>query len=1143
MNKIKFIALLSIFCFIFLIPCANALDNQTVTWENDTGVLTKEYYFDADIGNDTGDGTVNSPYKTLSSQTIKDNSIIHLSEGQYNLTSKISVRNVTIIGQNPSNTIISYSGVGFNVKTSLVLKGISLNNLSIENQGNITAKNVIFKNGYNSEGGAIKSNQYSDTRIDLDNCTFSDNHANYGGAINVNKCIININNCVFINNYAQMYGGAIACSENVNITIKKSKFISDYSQKDAGGALYLFTTQNTVCENVEVINCTSNFGGAITSVNSNVNLTRLNAVNNTARYYGGAIYSIYGVLRLNQSTFYSNNAQIGGALYIDEVYDFIPYYNTFADNTATDYANSVYSSISEDLLPNSVLESVFHNTVDKNDVYESYLPDLNIGSNDYLMIKYQDTFNGTIPSQYDLRELNQVTPVKNQGNNGNCWAFSSLAALESCILKATGVAYDLSEENMKNLMAMYSDYGWAMEPNKGGYDKMGVGYLTGWLGPVNESDDEYYTNGVLSPVLDSLIHIQNILYLTRTDYTDNDAIKMAIMQYGAVSTSVYWSSSYAKGKNYYYDGTSGANHAVAIVGWDDNYSKTNFKSTPEGDGAWIIKNSWGSSSGDKGYYYVSYYDTRLAPLNKSESTFTFVLNDTQRFDKNYQYDIAGKTDYFLNTTSTVWYKNMFVASSNEYLKAVSTYFKDQTSWVLSVYVNNVLKLTKSGKSSPSYSTIDLGKSIPLKIGDVFEIEFKITVDGDAGIPISERISLNREIYIENISYISYDGVNWIDFYELTWSYPDHTYNSQVACIKAFTVINTKDNSTEIESLNLTVIAEDSEIYLNNNYRYSVKLVDSSNNPLIDKKVTFTVGDMTFNTNTNRKGIATLNYRFGVGEYSIGVFSPEEGKYLSASASANLKVKSTIILSSDKVYTYNSRYYATVVDFDAKPYVGQEITLSFGSNVYSLYTDSEGKIYYDIDLSPGNYVAVVTNVEFDDVATQNIQVVSRISENSDLKMYYGSAKYYTVKVLNDYGKVEKGLKVTFNINGKDYTGYTDANGYASIQITQNPNTYTITATYKGFSVKNKIVVKPTIITKDMTVKKGKNIKFKIKLINSNGKILKNKKVKVKFKGKTYKVKTNSKGKATLKITKKYGVGKYKIKTVYGAAKVTNIITIK
>ena len=91
----------------------------------------------------------------------------------------------------------------------------------------------------------------------------------------------------------------------------------------------------------------------------------------------------------------------------------------------------------------------------------------------------------------------------------------------------------------------------------------------------------------------------------------------------------------------------------------------------------------------------------------------------------------------------------------------------------------------------------------------------------------------------------------------------------------------------------------------------------------------------------------------------------------------------------------------------------------------------------------------------------------------------------------------------------------------------PKTYKITAISNGFKVSNKVVIKPTILTKDIKVKKGKTIKFKAILLNKKGKILKNKKVTFKFNGKSYKVSTNKKGVSTLKLKNNYLSGKYPI----------------
>jgi len=146
------------------------------------------------------------------------------------------------------------------------------------------------------------------------------------------------------------------------------------------------------------------------------------------------------------------------------------------------------------------------------------------------------------------------------------------------------------------------------------------------------------------------------------------------------------------------------------------------------------------------------------------------------------------------------------------------------------------------------------------------------------------------------------------------------------------------------------------------------------------------------------------------------------------------------------------------------------------------------------------------------------------------------------VLDDNGNAANGVKITVKV-GSSTKSVKAVNGYATLKITSKPGKYTITAIYKDFKVSSKLTVRTTLVTKNIAVKKGKTVKFTAKLLNTNGKILKNKKVTFKFSGKTYKIKTNSKGIATLKVTKKLKVGKYTIKTAYGKLTVSNKITIK
>ena len=96
-----------------------------------------------------------------------------------------------------------------------------------------------------------------------------------------------------------------------------------------------------------------------------------------------------------------------------------------------------------------------------------------------------------LPATFDLREEGKVTSVKDQGNTGSCWAFSSLASLESYILGTEGENRDFSENNMKNLVTKYYSDGFDLTVDDGGNAFMSMAYLARWSGPVNESEDPF----------------------------------------------------------------------------------------------------------------------------------------------------------------------------------------------------------------------------------------------------------------------------------------------------------------------------------------------------------------------------------------------------------------------------------------------------------------------------------------------------------------------------------------------------------------------------------------------------------------------------------------------------------------------------
>lgn len=104
-----------------------------------------------------------------------------------------------------------------------------------------------------------------------------------------------------------------------------------------------------------------------------------------------------------------------------------------------------------------------------------------------------------------------------------------------------------------------------------------------------------------------------------------------------------------------------------IVGWDDSYSKDNFNTDLEGDGAFICQNSWGDNFGENGFFYISYYDTNIGTHNV---VYTDIEN-TDNYDHIYQSDLCGWVGQLGYNKDSIYGANVFTAEGNETLKAAS----------------------------------------------------------------------------------------------------------------------------------------------------------------------------------------------------------------------------------------------------------------------------------------------------------------------------------------------------------------------------------------------------------------------------------------------------------------------------------------
>ena len=411
-----------------------------------------------------------------------------------------------------------------------------------------------------------------------------------------------------------------------------------------------------------------------------------------------------------------------------------------------------------------------------------------------------------LPAKLDPRDTGLLSAAKNQAYN-NCWAYAAIGALETSYKKRTGKTLDLSEKHLtwyayKSAPGLtYDEEDGPLE--NGGFDNGAIATLARWIGAVLETDlpekgtpKGPYTN------YENRLHLEDAFILglqfDNPGKFDRKQLKEIVYEYGAASIGV--NADFDESLNFneytsaaYTDSKEWPNHAVLLVGWDDNFPRENFNARlrPSKDGAWLIRNSWGTDWGEDGYYWVSYEDGGF-----SEGV-VYLAGESTNYDERYEHDELGWCYSAGLGSETAWMANIFSATdATQMMEAVSFYTTaNNTEYEIYVYTSledpndptsGTLALTQRG-SEPyaGYHTIELSNRVEVAARSPFSIAVKMRTPG-YDYPLA--VELTIENYSENAvvnageSFSSIDGQTWIALAAVD----KEGSEAANACIKAFT---------------------------------------------------------------------------------------------------------------------------------------------------------------------------------------------------------------------------------------------------------------------------------------------------------------------------------------------------------------------